>query len=84
MQYRWLLTPDTYVEAYLSAHYGLLREDTLRPIRDAVVNLRAEPDGDEAFFGGEFAIYNKVRIRPETHLSHGQSLKIFQRSTSAQ
>jgi len=39
-------------EQYLSSHYDLLREDSIRPLREAVVKIRARPLENEAFFSG--------------------------------
>jgi len=39
-------------EDYLSSHYDLLREDSIRPLREAVVRIRARPFEIEAFFSG--------------------------------
>lgn len=47
-------------EAYLSAHYELLREDAVKPLRDAVGVVRANPSADENALPGAIGIYEKV------------------------
>ena len=48
-------------EAYLSAHYELLREDALQPLREAVSKVRITPQANEDAFMGQLGIYEKVR-----------------------
>lgn len=45
-------------EAYLKAHYELLREDAVAPLRDAVAIFRADPDMDD---DKDVFVYEKVR-----------------------
>ncbi|KAI7534544.1 P-loop containing nucleoside triphosphate hydrolase protein, partial [Hortaea werneckii] len=47
-------------EAYLGAHYELLREDAVKPLRDAVGVVRAMPFADENALNGAVGIYDKV------------------------
>lgn len=49
-------------EAYLGAHYELLREDAVKPLRDAVGVVRAMPFADENALNGAVGIYDKVRF----------------------
>lgn len=46
-------------EAYLSAHYELLREDSLAPLRDAVAYVRENPSMMDS---KEVCIYEKVSM----------------------
>jgi helicase required for RNAi-mediated heterochromatin assembly 1 len=47
-------------EAYLKAHYDLIREDAVAPLRDAVATFKCDPDmGDDK----NTCIYEKVRTR---------------------
>jgi helicase required for RNAi-mediated heterochromatin assembly 1 len=46
-------------EAYLSAHYELLREDALAPLRDAVAYVKEDPSMMDS---KEVCIYEKVCI----------------------
>ena len=48
-------------DAYLGAHYDLLREDALRPLREAVSQVKFTPTGaEDAFTGKAIGIYEKV------------------------
>lgn len=48
-------------EEYLGTHYDLLREDSIRPLREAVEQVRASPYLDEAeYSGGSIGIYDPV------------------------
>lgn len=53
-------------DAYLSAHYELLREDATRPLRYAICNVRKEPDLNEDAFSGTIGIYQDVCSRLTT------------------
>lgn len=44
----------------MSAHYELLREDAVKPLRDAVGVVRANPFADEDVLPGAIGIYEKV------------------------
>lgn len=46
-------------QAYLKAHYELLREDAVAPLRDAVAYFREEP---QMMDGQSVSIYEKVRL----------------------
>ncbi len=48
-------------EDYLSAHYELLREDAIRPLREAVQQVRVTPQAKEDAFDTSIGIYEKVR-----------------------
>jgi helicase required for RNAi-mediated heterochromatin assembly 1 len=48
-------------EEYLGTQYDLLREDTVRPLREAVSQVRASPYLDEAeYTGSRIGIYDPV------------------------
>lgn len=49
-------------EKYLSAHYELLREDSVRPLREAVAQVKANPSAGEDEFGGSVGIYERVGV----------------------
>jgi helicase required for RNAi-mediated heterochromatin assembly 1 len=50
-------------EEYLGTTYELLREDSIRPLREAVVEVRKEPFKDEAEYGNNsLGIYEPVYI----------------------
>jgi hypothetical protein len=54
-------------EEYLQAHFEMLREETVRPLREAVSWVLNNPDSreDQLSFGGNIGIYEKVgAIRP--------------------
>lgn len=51
--------PWRSTEEYLEAHYKLLREDTVAPLRDAIAWVRANPD---TFDNKDIAIYEKVSV----------------------
>ncbi len=49
-------------EEYLGTHYRLLREDAVRPLREAVCQVRANPHGGEAdYLGKAVGVYDNVR-----------------------
>ena len=54
---------------YLSAHYELLREDTVSLLRDAVALLRNDPESGDTH---EFCVYDKV-----AHISRSALLELF-------
>jgi helicase required for RNAi-mediated heterochromatin assembly 1 len=47
-------------EEYLSTEYELLREDALRPLREAVAEVRKDPWKDEAQYDKSVGIYEPV------------------------
>lgn len=51
-----------YVEEYLGAHYELLREDAVRPLREAVSQVKHVFDAKEEAFNGAVGIYDKVSL----------------------
>lgn len=55
-----LLGPFTSKEEYLQTHYELLREDSLRPLREAVTAVRETPAAHEDVFNGKIGIYEKA------------------------
>ncbi|KAF3035692.1 hypothetical protein E8E12_006070 [Didymella heteroderae] len=54
--------PYENTEDYLSTEYDLLREDALRPLRDAVAEVRKDPWKDEAQYEKSVGIYEPVYI----------------------
>ena len=56
------LTDRSLTEEYLSAHWELLREDAVRPLREAVQQVRITPQAKEDAFGGSIGIYEKVNL----------------------
>lgn len=52
----------TYSEAYLAGMYELLREDAVRPLREAVNQVKDKPTADEEEFSGTIGIYEKVTM----------------------
>ncbi|RMY70084.1 hypothetical protein D0863_06021 [Hortaea werneckii] len=63
-------------EAYLSAHYELLREDAVKPLRDAVGVVRANPSADENALPGAIGIYEKVHVCAFTASTRGLAIRI--------
>ncbi|KAI7471869.1 P-loop containing nucleoside triphosphate hydrolase protein [Hortaea werneckii] len=63
-------------EAYLSAHYELLREDAVKPLRDAVGVVRGMPLADENALPGAIGIYEKVHVCAFTASSRGLAIRI--------
>lgn len=51
---------DLNADAYLSAHYELLREDSVRPLREAICHIRREPQQNEDAFRSTVGIYQDV------------------------
>jgi helicase required for RNAi-mediated heterochromatin assembly 1 len=51
--------------AYLKAHYELLREDAVAPLRDAVAIVRCDPDMND---DKEVSVYEKVALTSPTLL----------------
>lgn len=55
-----LVDPWASREEYLEAHYRLLREDAVSPLRDVVSEMREEPQIDEKHSQESAAIYERV------------------------
>lgn len=49
-------------EEYLEAHYKLIREDAVFPLRAAVHQIREHPTALEEWFNGSIGIYDRVQI----------------------
>ncbi|KXL47135.1 hypothetical protein M433DRAFT_64459 [Acidomyces richmondensis BFW] len=64
------------VGAYLGALSELQREDGVRPTREAVLNVRINPKGDEDSFNGAIGIYEKVHICEIVCSNRGISLRV--------
>lgn len=71
---------DCPTEEYLSAHYELLREDAVRPLREAVQQVRITPQAKEDAFQGSIGIYEKVVVLQP---GKGPTLTSLTRYTSA-
>lgn len=54
--------PYDDVEDYLRTEYELLREDALRPLREAVAEVRKDPWKDEAQYNKGVGIYEPVYV----------------------
>ncbi|RMX99897.1 hypothetical protein D0868_09301 [Hortaea werneckii] len=63
-------------EAYLGAHYELLREDAVKPLRDAVGVVRAMPFADENALNGAVGIYDKAHVCAFTASTRGLAIRI--------
>ncbi|KAK5123677.1 hypothetical protein LTR85_002313 [Meristemomyces frigidus] len=63
-------------EAYLGAQYELLREDAVRPLREAMSNVRAYPTASEEAFNGTIGIYDKVHICAITCSTRGIAIRV--------
>ncbi|CAK4030251.1 hypothetical protein DOTSEDRAFT_52452 [Lecanosticta acicola] len=63
-------------ENYLSTHYNLLREDAVRPLREAVAEVRENPQADENEFSGQIGIYEKVHICATTISTRGIAIRV--------
>ncbi|KAL3493190.1 P-loop containing nucleoside triphosphate hydrolase protein [Aspergillus germanicus] len=60
-------------EAYLKAHYDLIREDAVAPLRDAVATFKCDPDmGDDK----NTCIYEKVYVTGLTFARRGLGFRI--------
>ncbi|KAL4763795.1 putative DEAD box helicase involved in nonsense mediated decay [Aspergillus foveolatus] len=60
-------------DAYLKAHYELLREDAVAPLRDAVAIFRSDPDMSDDIY---LAVYEKVYIVGMTFACRGLAFRI--------
>lgn len=56
-----VLGPWQSKEEYLRVHYGLLREDAIRPLREGVEKVKNMPYAKEADYGGAIGVYENVR-----------------------
>lgn len=65
-------TPWDSKEQYLGAHYGLVREDAIAPLRDAVAEVKNQPNLMEQNSTDNAAIYEKVG---HTSLLHASLLR---------
>lgn len=62
-------TPWDSKEHYLEAHYELVREDAVAPLRDAVAEVKNEPNLMEQDSTANAAIYEKVGYTSLLHTS---------------
>lgn len=63
-------------DAYLKAHYGLLREDATGALRDGANELKDMPNTDEEYFDGKYGIYEKTFIIGYTPSTRGFAVRI--------
>jgi helicase required for RNAi-mediated heterochromatin assembly 1 len=63
LQVNKILGPYGSTEEYLSSQYNLLREDTIKPLREAVGQIRADPFSlSESRYGNGVGIYEQVSM----------------------
>ena len=63
LQVNKILGPYGSTEEYLSSQYNLLREDTVKPLREAVGQIRADPFNlPESGYGNGVGIYEQVSM----------------------
>ena len=61
LQVNKILGPYGSTEEYLSSQYNLLREDAIKPLREAVRQIRADPFNlPESGYGNKVGIYEQV------------------------
>ncbi|KAL4941600.1 hypothetical protein BDV06DRAFT_235995 [Aspergillus oleicola] len=65
--------PWSSKDAYLKAHYELLREDAVAPLRDAVAIFQSDPDMND---NGTVAIYEKVYVIGLTFARRGLAFRL--------
>lgn len=61
---------------YLKAHYELLREDAVRPLREAILQVKVKPTAAEADHSGSIGIYEKAHITGLTCSTKGLGVRI--------
>ncbi|KAF2431430.1 P-loop containing nucleoside triphosphate hydrolase protein [Tothia fuscella] len=65
-------------DEYLQAHYEMLREDTVRPLRETISWVKNNPDSreDQRQFGGNMGLYEKVKITAMTFSVRGLAIRV--------
>lgn len=63
-------------EDYLRTEYELLREDALRPLREAVTEVRKSPHKDEASYDKSVGIYDPVYITSLVFSARGLATRV--------
>jgi len=64
-------------EEYLRTHYGLFREEAVRPLREAVTYMKDYPDHQESGNkGNSIGVYDHVRIRGFTFARRGLGVRV--------
>ncbi|OCL14621.1 P-loop containing nucleoside triphosphate hydrolase protein [Glonium stellatum] len=77
LQVNKTLGPYSSEEEYLSSQYNLLREDSIRPLREAVGHIRADPFNlPESGYGSGVGIYEKVYINAVTFSPRGLAVRV--------
>jgi len=61
---------------YLGTKYELLREDAIRPLRDAVAEVRKSPYKDEAEYDNSIGIYDPVYITSLVFSNRGLATRV--------
>ncbi|KAH6644260.1 P-loop containing nucleoside triphosphate hydrolase protein [Boeremia exigua] len=68
--------PYDNIEDYLRTEYELLREDALRPLREAVAEVRKRPWEDEAQYDKSVGIYEPVYITALVYSPQGLATRV--------
>ncbi|KAK7712999.1 hypothetical protein SLS57_007560 [Botryosphaeria dothidea] len=63
-------------EEYLESHYELLREDTIRPLREAIGRIRNKSWATESEYGNTVGLYSNVRIVGFTFSTRGLAARV--------
>ncbi|KAF1816725.1 hypothetical protein P152DRAFT_470711 [Eremomyces bilateralis CBS 781.70] len=63
-------------EKYLETHYKLLRRDTVKPLRDAVQQLRSDPGACETDLGSTAGFYDRVHVTAVIPSTMGVAVKV--------
>ncbi|KAF4542629.1 Dead box helicase [Lasiodiplodia theobromae] len=63
-------------EEYLESHYELLREDTIRPLREALGRIRAKSWAKEEEYGNTVGLYSNVHIVGFTFCHRGLAARL--------
>ncbi|KAF2004085.1 hypothetical protein P154DRAFT_65985 [Amniculicola lignicola CBS 123094] len=66
------------VDDYLGTHYNLLREDAIRPLREAVEQVRGAPFLDESEYlgGASIGVYDPVHITAIVFSNRGLAVRV--------
>ncbi|OMP83961.1 Helicase required for RNAi-mediated heterochromatin assembly 1 [Diplodia seriata] len=68
--------PWSSKETYLESHFELLREDTIRPLREAVGRIRTKSWGKEEEYGSTVGLYSNVHIVGFTFCPRGLAARV--------
>ncbi|KAK5164997.1 hypothetical protein LTR04_001607 [Oleoguttula sp. CCFEE 6159] len=64
-------------EHYLSTHYELLREDSVKPIREAVAQIKHLPLANEDEYQGTISVYERVYMTAVIFSTRGIALRVI-------